>query len=72
MEPSTGWSIAIARVLLFFRDTRQEREPFVLRPLDAFASLGRVTGLLRNDSVRVGSEFKRTLTDSIRVTTPGA
>lgn len=35
--------IAIALVLVFFKDIRQEREPFVFRPFDVFASLWRVT-----------------------------
>ncbi len=35
--------VAIVAVMLFFKDIRSEREPFVFRPLDVFESLARVT-----------------------------
>ncbi len=35
--------VAIVAVMLFFKDIRSEREPFVCRPLDVFESLARVT-----------------------------
>jgi predicted MFS family arabinose efflux permease len=35
--------VAIIMVLLFFKDVRQEREPFVFHPMDIFESLWRVT-----------------------------
>jgi predicted MFS family arabinose efflux permease len=35
--------VAIVLVTVFFEDVRLEREPFVFRPLDVFASLWRVT-----------------------------
>ncbi len=36
-------TIAIALVLIFFRDIKQQREPFVFRPFDVFTSLWQVT-----------------------------
>jgi predicted MFS family arabinose efflux permease len=35
--------VAIVLVLVFFRDIREDREPFVFRPTEVFASLWRVT-----------------------------
>ncbi|MGB5833770.1 MAG: MFS transporter [Thiohalocapsa sp.] len=35
--------IAIGQILLFFKDSRQERQPFVFRPLEIFELLWRVT-----------------------------
>ena len=36
--------VAILLVLVFFKDIRQDREPFAFRPGDVFASLWKVTG----------------------------